>query len=1486
MKSKLKLTIFLSSMSLCLIMPLVGPDYCRQSYANSSNEANTTASALKNTSNKYFSNYDYEEVLGNVSYTLPEVFGDLEVEEYPSIYHPQDFADLTDSTLDTEEALNATTMGIIRAENVRILEDTDKCIAEGTLGKHKSADGQFFGKIEDSAPRISKKITINYAVSSRHSLGVFAPAGEILTVKIDADTLNQTSNGSRLKVIIGFPYLENTVHRIEKHYFKRLQAAKNRMPILYKEFTITATETKIGSPLGGMVFLEEIPGTIKKNFTITISGGVDNPGYHYGVSSKDDWKRVLEAPSPYAWIQTPYVNFLMPKIYINNVVDPDNILEFWYNASMLSNYAMGLDQLSGRIRPVNMMFDSYIPNGAALAYPGIFAAICPADWATISLDYENMLTSVGCWGTIHEMNHCFQYPKSAGFDRPWTVGDNFMEITNNVMNVLSFVTYTDIASSRNDNIDSDTGWAKTVDPFYNLLTLKKTSEQKNDFEAFEGNKLYGYLELIHSFGAENFIHFLRQIGGGEESEYINPDQTTSVGSRFTRTYDGFALVASKFFKRNMIDYFQDLWKFTLSPETVEEINNLNYDKHFTIQNVYAMGEKGIETGRPYIMNRVGDFTLDLEGKTVTSAEDFEIVSLTNMTNGTYFKTNEGLYTFCPNENYDDMTFDLNYQVHLKDDSNVYERTLKVHFKFAVNQNVNAIEYRVSDKNNTVQSAIEKFAKPENIEKEYITKSLTTDVTSGINLTYFSTKALFNCSKEITFMIYGDDKTLLKINGQTAFTNEYMSDYYDYNRAKEMTENKITVEVEADSPLLIEAYCFNTGGAGNIRVQYSEDKVNYANLQPRNCLSVNASKEVIDKYIEDSKNLKVYDTKFDLQANALDRFYQNGLNLTTKLTKENIKCVKRDGTPVSGNNTDHLIENIIDGKDNTWFTPKSSAGYPLYFVFDFGSQTAISNVNIKFYNQAMYIPTQYKYYIGEEKSGIVDYKEIYSCNNSDLKASFNDEFPLVSGRYFVLEITEDGYDHNNLTSIVDISFSQSLKTNDNVNIYSSSEEQFEYYREWKDVNGSYINGRGKETENGEVTFLLDGTDLLLYCSGEHNEDSYIIIDDSRYELNLDGENSLTFIGNLENKIHTVKLVGKGIVFDAVKTTGEILEQTDLNETDVVVKNFVYDQNEHTPEIMVNGEKLIEGVDYKILSCDEGTDVGNYEFSVEGIGKYKGVINKNFEIESKKLDDGDIKVNVENQTYTGQEIKPEVTVKVGGDQQETTLIKGVDYDVTYSDNIKAGTAKVTITFKGNYSGSKTLEFEIESKKLDDGDIKVNVENQTYTGQEIKPEVTVKVGGDQQETTLIKGVDYDVTYSDNIKAGTAKVTITFKGNYSGSKTLEFEIESKKLDDGDIKVNVENQTYTGQEVKPELDVKVTIDQKEMTLTEGVDYDVTYSNNTKVGTAKVTITFKGNYSGAKTLEFEIIKNSGGLIIALCVSGVVISAMGIAIPLILKRRKK
>lgn len=144
--------------------------------------------------------------------------------------------------------------------------------------------------------------------------------------------------------------------------------------------------------------------------------------------------------------------------------------------------------------------------------------------------------------------------------------------------------------------------------------------------------------------------------------------------------------------------------------------------------------------------------------------------------------------------------------------------------------------------------------------------------------------------------------------------------------------------------------------------------------------------------------------------------------------------------------------------------------------------------------------------------------------------------------------------------------------------------------------------------------------------------------------------------------------------------------------------------------------------------------------------------------------DISLKETSYTYDGTAKEPEVTVKDGS----STLENGKDYKVTYSDNINAGKATMHIIGIGDYEGTVSKTFAIVPKSIDGADVSLEKESYEYDGTAKEPSVSVK----DDETALKSGTDYTVTYSDNVSAGTAKVTITGKGNYTGSITKTFSI------------------------------------------------------------------------------------------------------------------
>ncbi len=215
-----------------------------------------------------------------------------------------------------------------------------------------------------------------------------------------------------------------------------------------------------------------------------------------------------------------------------------------------------------------------------------------------------------------------------------------------------------------------------------------------------------------------------------------------------------------------------------------------------------------------------------------------------------------------------------------------------------------------------------------------------------------------------------------------------------------------------------------------------------------------------------------------------------------------------------------------------------------------------------------------------------------------------------------------------------------------------------------------------------------------------------------------------------------------------------------------------------------------------------------------------------------------------TYDGKAKKPSVSVKYGSQ----SLRPGVDYTVSYSNNVNAGTGRVTIKGKGNYTGSVTKSFTIKkmATSLSQCSVSLSQTDYTYDGNAKKPKVTVKYGS----KTLKSGTDYTVSYTNNVNVGTGRVTITGKGSYAGRVLKTFTIKNARtsLSQCTVSLSQTSYTYDGKAKTP----MVTVKYGSKTLRSGTDYTVSYKNNINSGTASVVVSGKGNYSGTKTVSFKI----------------------------------
>lgn len=233
----------------------------------------------------------------------------------------------------------------------------------------------------------------------------------------------------------------------------------------------------------------------------------------------------------------------------------------------------------------------------------------------------------------------------------------------------------------------------------------------------------------------------------------------------------------------------------------------------------------------------------------------------------------------------------------------------------------------------------------------------------------------------------------------------------------------------------------------------------------------------------------------------------------------------------------------------------------------------------------------------------------------------------------------------------------------------------------------------------------------------------------------------------------------------------VEPREIEAKDVAFdKELTYTGNEltQTVTVTVNGKTLTVGTDYTVSGLT-GTEPGSYPVTVTGTGNYTGTVTKSFEIAKADISSAAITYDAGPYGYTGKEWKPEVAVSFN----DAALTADTDYTVSYENNINAGTAKIIITGIGDhFTGSTEKTFTINSAEIS-GCTFAPIADVTYNTKAHTPEVTVAISG----RTLEADKDYTVSYASNVNAGTATVTVTGKGNFTGSANTTFTIAKADL-------------------------------------------------------------------------------------------------------------
>lgn len=378
---------------------------------------------------------------------------------------------------------------------------------------------------------------------------------------------------------------------------------------------------------------------------------------------------------------------------------------------------------------------------------------------------------------------------------------------------------------------------------------------------------------------------------------------------------------------------------------------------------------------------------------------------------------------------------------------------------------------------------------------------------------------------------------------------------------------------------------------------------------------------------------------------------------------------------------------------------------------------------------------------------------------------------------------------------------------------------------------------------------DGIKIEVTHAGNSLITGYLPSDDMRSVTFTLRDTDKTDAANNASDTATLKFSSANYNEASGTLTIKIIDKnTDANTLQIDVPATVTYGDTVTPSVGESKPAGAGDVTFKFFDKD-GNQVSDQPFPV---GKYKVTAScedadtiytaeKEFEVVARKLTEENVTFG-ENLVYTGNELTQTVTVTVGGKE----LTKDTDYTVTGLTGTEPGSYPVTVTGTGNYTGEVTKSFTISKAQISSAAITYDAGPYGYTGKEWKPEVTVSFNS----ATLTAGNDYTVSYENNINAGTAKIIITGIGDhFTGLTEKTFTINSAEIS-GCTFAPIADVTYNTKAHTPEVTVAIS----GRTLEADKDYTVSYASNVNAGTATVTVTGKGNFTGSANTTFTIAK--------------------------------
>jgi len=350
------------------------------------------------------------------------------------------------------------------------------------------AAARFPGAVPADAERVTRSLNVPRVGPGWRSTGLYAPPGEAIAVRVP-----ESAAHGGLMLQIGSH--TDTLWGVSDGW--------RRMPDIVRRWPLTAAETRVFSPYGGLIYLvpNASPGS---DVQVEIEGAVEAAHFVLGETDPERWRAELRSsPAPWAEIEGLHMVVTTPAENVRVLDDPAALARTWDAVLRSAAILQARPDPDARERPERFVADEQI--AAGYMHSG-YPLMCHLDQAANLVSQANLLA--GNWGFFHEVGHNHQHGD-------WTF-DGTGEVTVNLFTLYAYevVSGTPVMANERGSVA------------FVREQLAKVDWASPDFEAWKADPFLAlamYVQLQHAFGWQAFIDTFRAYDQLDDAERPRTD---------------------------------------------------------------------------------------------------------------------------------------------------------------------------------------------------------------------------------------------------------------------------------------------------------------------------------------------------------------------------------------------------------------------------------------------------------------------------------------------------------------------------------------------------------------------------------------------------------------------------------------------------------------------------------------------------------------------------------------------------------------------------------------------------------------------------------------------------------------------------------------------------------------------------------------------------------------------------------------------------